>query len=122
MIPYEVNTLFINGYEVRVRPVSVDAQVMKYPKNIVKLPCGPVEIKWPGQEVSTLTININYANLDEEDAEAILVLSTMNAEEGGSISFGGHEAYSVQVLKCELTEGDRGWEVHLTGVITQVAL
>lgn len=129
-IPLDVNTLIINGVEVRVKPVSLDVGKSKASKNKVDLPCGPVVIHWPGLS-GTMTIQANYQNLDEEDAEAILILCTMNG--GGDsktmpsniVQFARNgPTYTTKTLRCELTEseGQNGWNATLTAIMNWVPL
>lgn len=120
-----MDTLIINGSEVRVKPVSLDVSTAKPTKNKIDLPCGPVIINWPGL-AGTMTIQANYQNLDEEDAEAILILSTRSGSNvSGSmpshvIAF-SHKGpwYQTKTIRCELTEseGQNGWSLTLTAVM-----
>ncbi|WP_353540441.1 hypothetical protein [Deinococcus xinjiangensis] len=106
-------------------PTSFDVQPMAAPRNIVKLPCGPVEVKWPGHEGRTLTINASYDQLDGEDAEAILILSTMYEHAENSLQFSkGGSVYHCKVLRCEaddLPDSDK-FRVVLSGTMDWVPL
>lgn len=125
MIPAVVNSLVVNGVELRVIPTSFEASVINPPRNIVKLPCGPVEIKWPGQEGRTLSINVGYSRLDEDDAEALLVLCTAQGSSGATVSFqrgGGGTTYVCKVLRLDLNESADGWSAQLSGTINWLPL
>ena len=125
-----MNTLIINGLEVRVKPVSLDVSLSKASRNKVDLPCGPVIVNWPGLR-GTMTMQAVYQNLDEEDAEAILILSTMagtgdhKTMPSNTIQFSRNgPLYTTKTLRCELSEseGQNGWNVTLTGIMNWTPL
>ena len=123
MIPRVIETLVIDGEDLRVLPSSLDIQPFKS-RSTAAGKFGDVQIEWPGMRASA-AFTVQYSNLCEEDADALALMCSDTPGLSKTVAFGRgsqHPVYSCRRVRCEPSQTDTGWDVSLIFTAIEVPL
>lgn len=123
MIPKRIDTLAIDGEDLRVLPVSLDVSPFKA-RSTTSGQFGDVHIEWPGMRASA-GVNVQYSKLSDEDADALALMCTVKAGLSKTVRFSferGEPIYATRYVKLDLSATAYGWDasVQFTGVVVPV--
>lgn len=123
MIPKHLDTLVIDGEDLRVLPAALDVHPFPH-RSTSSGQMGDVQVDWPASRASA-TVTAQYTRLADEDADALILMAASRAGIGKTIRFSWqlHEpVFTTRRIHCDATSTPYGWEVTLTFTGTLVPL